>query len=136
MEKEQRKAAAIAYKLVRPAMGVYQIRNEVNGRIMVGSSSNLTAIWNRERSMLRFRSHTCRQMQLDWLEHGENNFSFTVLEYLKTDEKIPLAASEARQRLKSMEETWLDKLQPYGETGYNRRLTLRGKENKTGGEWS
>ena len=127
MERMERKAAIAAYKLTRPSMGVYQIRNETNGRILVGSSVNLPARWNRERAMLRFGSHTCRELQSDWKEWGENNFSFTVLEVLKVEDNQPLSETEIRKRLEKMEECWLEKLQPYQENGYNRVILRRKK---------
>ena len=127
MEKERRKEIANAYKLTRQPMGVYQIRNKINEKILLGSNANLNAIWNRERSVLRFGSHLCKELQADWQTWGESNFEFSVLEYLKTDEKMPLAETQVRKRLKEMEEAWMERLQPYENNGYNRRLTCRVK---------
>lgn len=33
-------------------IGVYQIRNTVNGKVFIGTNVNLDAIWNRHRSEL------------------------------------------------------------------------------------
>ena len=42
------------YKHKKNRMGVFQIRNTANGKIYVGSSLNLDAIWNRNKMELNF----------------------------------------------------------------------------------
>mgnify|MGYP002383887052 CR=1 FL=1 len=42
------------YKQMKFPMGVFQIRNTVNGKIFVDSSTNLPAIWNRHKTQRDF----------------------------------------------------------------------------------
>jgi hypothetical protein len=47
-----KKAAKLAYKASRRPIGVYVIRNLVSDKVFVGSSMDLTAIFNRTRFQL------------------------------------------------------------------------------------
>ncbi len=59
---------------------------------------------------------TSRAIQRDWEEYGAECFVFEVLESVDpTDEKV----LDLSEELRVLEELWLEKLQPYGERGYN-----------------
>lgn len=105
------------YKHTRQPMGIYQIKNNQNGKCMVGSSPNLEGAFNREKFILNIGSHRNKELQKDWNIYGEDSFSFEVLEYLKVDED---KNRDYRDKLEEMELQWLEKLQPYGEKGYNK----------------
>lgn len=55
------------------------------------------------------------QLQKDWMELGPDAFSYEVLEEKETDE-----VTDMKWELKQMEKPWLEKLQPFGERGYNK----------------
>ena len=61
-----KKALLREYKETPRPAGVYQIRNTVNGKILVGASVNLPAILNRHRAELRMGGHKNRELQKDW----------------------------------------------------------------------
>ncbi len=105
------------YKQMKFPMGVFQIRNAANDKILVGSSNNLNAIWNRHRVQLRFGSHRNAAMQSDWKTFGEDNFKFEILAHLEEKEGELL---DANKELKTLETMYLEELMPYGEKGYNR----------------
>ena len=119
-EKDRRKQLKQEYKQTARAMGVYQIRNVVNGKIFLGSSKNLDGIFNRHRFGLANGVHSNKDLQKDWNDSQEN-FAFEILEQLKPDDD-PL--HDYTEELQIMEELWLEKLQPYQERGYN-KLTRR-----------
>jgi hypothetical protein len=107
-------------------MGVYQIKNQKNGKVFVSSSMNLPAMKNRLQFLLdletnpdqlNLESHPNIALRSDWSIYGSESFSFEILETIDT-EKIP--ENERRQAVAKLEEQWLDKLQPYGDTGYNK----------------
>lgn len=60
--------------------GVYAIICTVNDRRYVGSSGGIEARWAQHRFALRHGKHGRPEMQADWDEHGEQAFSFTLLE--------------------------------------------------------
>ena len=108
------------YKETLPPFGVYQIKNLVNDRILVGSSKNLQGIFNRHIFELQAGSHMNRELQEDFKLHGEENFSFTVLDDIEPKEG---PAYDYTRDLAALEDMWLEKLQPYGEEGYNKKNT-------------
>ena len=97
-------------------MGVFQIRNLANGKIFVGSSMDLSAMFNRIRFQLYAGSHTNKELGSDWQAFGTGKFAFEVLEEIvpREDQNYNYASD-----LATLEDLWLEKLQPYGEKGYN-----------------
>jgi group I intron endonuclease len=104
------------YKQTIPVMGVYQIRNLVNGKIWVGSSKNLYGIGNRYKFQLNLGSHKNKILQEEYTRYGPDNFIFEIIDYLPVKED---RTYDYTKELKVLEELWLDKLQPYNEKGYN-----------------
>jgi group I intron endonuclease len=106
---------------VKPS-GVFQIKNLANGKVLLGSSLNLEGPLNKHRFMLRINSHTNKELQRDWNEFGEDQFSFEILEtiQIKEDPNFNL-----KDELTLLEEIWLEKLQPFGERGYNSDAKIR-----------
>ena len=115
-ERERRKQIKQEYKQTQRAMGVFQIRNIVNGKIFIGSSMNLDGIFNRHRFGLANGVHVNKELQKDWND-GQENFAFEILEQLKPYDD-PL--HNYTEELQIMEELWMEKLQPYQEKGYNK----------------
>ncbi len=104
------------YKQMKFPMGVFQIRNTVNGKIFVDSSTNLPAIWNRHKTQLDFGGHPNSELQKDWKEVGEENFVFEILSEIEQDESKNL---DYKKEVKALELLYIDDLQPFGEKGYN-----------------
>ena len=111
-----KKALTREYKENRRPMGVYQIRNTVNGKMLVGVSVDLPAILNRHRAELRMGGHRNRELQKEWTEFGAEAFEFEVLDTLTPPERSDYDPSGD---LRALEELWLDKLSPFGDKGYN-----------------
>ena len=111
-----KKQAIFEYKQTEIPMGIYLMRNNINGKIFVNKSPNLNAIKNRDKMTLSAGLHMNKKLQKDWTEFGEDNFSYEILEEL--DQKEETAVS-VKDRLKKMEQKWLEKLEPYGDKGYN-----------------
>ena len=100
-------------------MGVFQIKNKVNGKVLIGSSKNLPAILNRYRAELKMGS--CRNivLQEEWKQFGPEMFEFKELEILEpTDDP----AHDPAEELRVLEELWIEKLSPFGDKGYNKQL--------------
>lgn len=104
------------YKQNRPDMGVYQIRNTANGKIYVGISQNLEGTRNSRLFQLRMGKVVfSRELQKDLNEFGAESFEFSVLSVLDT----PEPGDTIEQSLAALAVQWLEKLQPFGERGYN-----------------
>jgi len=93
--------------------GVYQIRNKINGRLLVVSTTNLKTRYGRFVE-LQHGNFTNKKLQEDWNQFGGNAFEFVVLESIEPKEGI-----EIKDELKIMEQKWLEKLKPFGDKGYN-----------------
>jgi hypothetical protein len=113
-----KKALIREYKENPRPMGVYQVRNTVNGKLLVGASVNLPAILNRHRSELRAGGHRNRELQKEWHEFGAEAFEFEVLDTLAPPDS---PGYDPSTDLRALEDLWLDKLKPFGERGYNAR---------------
>lgn len=115
MDKQRRKELMEQYKQIKTYMGVVKITNTANGKIFISAYPNLKNKWLTIRSQLDMGMFVNSQLQRDWNELGEEAFTYEVLE-----EKEVKEDTYTRWELKQMEKKWLEKLQPYGERGYNR----------------
>lgn len=107
-----------SYKQQQFPMGIFQLKNLKNGKILIGSSVNLPAMWNRLQAQLKFGSHLNRDLQQDWQAFGAKNFAYEILEELEPYSDDP--AFRYTDDLATLESIWLEKLQPFGEKGYNK----------------
>jgi len=82
-----RKEIKEEYKQMKFAMGVFQVKNISNDKILIDNSADMISKWNRHKTELRFGNHRNRELQNDWNEKGEDNFVFEILSELKHDDK-------------------------------------------------
>ena len=82
-----KKDAKLQYKFSHCPMGVFQIRNTTNKKVLVDSSLNVPGKINRHKFQLNAGVHPSIQLQADWKELGEASFEFEILEnvYPKED---------------------------------------------------
>lgn len=76
-----------AYKQLKIPMGVFQIKNIKNNKVLIDYSIDMESKWNRHKMELKFRNHKNGNFQKDWNEFGEENFVFEVLSELKKSEE-------------------------------------------------
>lgn len=117
-----RKELKREYKQNLRPMGVFQIRNTVNEKVFIGSTLNLPGIFNRHEFQLKMGGHPNKILQADWNVFGAENFEFEILEevFPRENPDYDYAAD-----LEVLEDLWLEKLEPYGERGYNERKKTR-----------
>ena len=113
-----RKEKINEYKKSIQPMGIYQIRNRVNGKIFIGSSKDLRGILNRIKFQLKNNLHINKDMQKDFNEVGAVNFSFEILDYLEPKENMK---GDYTKELQTLEIMWLEQLKPFNEKGYNKK---------------
>jgi DNA-binding transcriptional regulator YhcF (GntR family) len=116
--KQEEKRAEIKriYKQNSPDMGVYQIKNKANGKIYVDSCKNLEGTRNSRMFQLKMGKIVfSRELQKDLDQFGADSFEFSVLEVLGK----PEPGESIDRLLAALELQWLEKLQPFGELGYN-----------------
>ncbi|MEH7452361.1 GIY-YIG nuclease family protein [Gottfriedia acidiceleris] len=111
----RKKELKMQYKETKVQAGIYQIKNIKNQKVFIVSTKNLKTI-NGKKFELEAGSCTNKALQQEWNEYGKESFVFEELEILKEEDISPLGI---KGDLKRLEEKWLEKLQPYGERGYN-----------------
>lgn len=113
-----RKEAIQEYKRTVQPMGVYQIANQLNGKIFIGSAKDVRSRINRIKFQLENNLYPQKQIQNDYSAAGGDGFGFEVLDQLKPKDEPGIDYSD---ELKILEEMWLERLQPYGDKGYNEK---------------
>jgi predicted nucleotidyltransferase len=115
MDKLKRKELLEQFKQIKTYMGVVKITNKVNGKIYVVSYPNLKNKWLSIQGQLNSKMHINSSLQQDWNDLGPQSFDYEVLEEKSTED-----ISDVAWEHKQMEKVWLNKLQPYGDRGYNK----------------
>jgi len=67
---------------------IYKIRNVVNGKFYVGSTTNTRERFRNHRAKLRKGAHHCRHLQASWNKYGEDCFKFEVQEVIEDAAKL------------------------------------------------
>jgi bifunctional N-acetylglucosamine-1-phosphate-uridyltransferase/glucosamine-1-phosphate-acetyltransferase GlmU-like protein len=115
MDKNKRKEMLSEYKQIKTHMGVIKITNLVNGKVFITAYPNLKNKWMNIQSALTAGIYSNAQLIKDWQGMGQEAFSYEVLEEKETE-----GVNDVRWELKQMERAWLEKIQPYGDRGYNK----------------
>jgi hypothetical protein len=113
--KEERARLLQQYKEIKIEAGVFQIRNQVNGKLYVDSTLNLRTL-NGRTGTLNMGKESNKSLQMEWNEFGPAAFVMEVLEILDPGDN-PFV--NQKDELKKLEKKWIEKLQPYGDKGYH-----------------
>lgn len=119
---KSRKEIHREYKERAKPAGVFQIKNIANGKVLLGSSLNLEGPLNSHRFMLKIGSHTNKALQQDWDTFGPDQFAFEILEIVNVQDDPNF---DLKDELTLLEQIWLERLQPFGERGYNINSHIR-----------
>ena len=112
-----KKALKDEYKKTPAKMGIYRVRNLVNGKMFIGRGLNVNGKLNSIKFQLEHGSFVVHELQNEYNEFGAKNFIFEVIDYLEPKEE---PGYDYSGDLKVLEEMWLEKLQPYERKGYNK----------------
>lgn len=88
--------------------GIYVIRNNISGKVYVGSSINPKKRWREHRCVLRQGKHHAPLLQRAWDARGESAFSFELIENVGS-----------KQEMVAREQFWIKELKAFGSNGYN-----------------
>jgi len=110
------------YKERKKQAGVFQVKNTINGKVLLGSSLNLDGPLNSHRFMLTIGRHRNGTLQREWREFGPDAFVFEILEVVKEKDDPNFNLED---ELTLLEQIWVEKLQPFGERGYNTDARIR-----------
>jgi group I intron endonuclease len=110
------------YKERKKPAGIFQIKNVANGKLYLGSSLNLEGPLSGHKFMLKIGNHRNEALQKDWNEFGEEKFVFEILEVVKVKDDPNFNLED---ELTLLEQIWAERLQPFGEKGYNTDPRIR-----------
>ena len=71
---------------MKKEVGIYLIRNKINGKVYVGQSSNIKNRWVKHRSELKLNKHGNKHLQLSWNKYGEQKFEFSISQFCSTEQ--------------------------------------------------
>lgn len=74
-------------------MGIYSIKNKINGKIYIGQTQDIDKRWNQHINNLNKNKHINIYLQNAWNKYGQDNFDFNVIEITNT--KIELNDKES-----------------------------------------
>jgi hypothetical protein len=96
-------------------MGVFRVRNTVTGKSLLGVSTDLPSMLNRQRFQLGSGGHPDHELQRDYQELGTDAFEVTVVDEL---ERSGDPGTDPANDLQAPLEMWRDKLAEAGEDDF------------------
>jgi len=108
VKKENKKEILAQYKEREIVGCVFIIKNTLNSKLLLDSSTDLQSVRNRFEFAQKTGSCINPKLQKDWSEHGNGVFVLEVLEELKKGSSQTDAGFKAD--VDFLKETWLDKL--------------------------
>lgn len=126
---DRKKELILQYKQTPRPMGVFQIKNTATGKIFISGSMNLPGSFNSQKFQLSTGAHRIQELQAEWNSYGPDAFVFDTLETINPEKVVQ---ADWRKAVSALEDKWLDRLQPYGEKGYN-KPKKKGNANRIGG---
>lgn len=100
-------------------IGIYLITNTITNKNYIGKSIDIERRWKNHISELNLNKHVNIDLQADWNEYGQNNFTFKIIEICSEDV------------LSNREKHWIDifNVREYGYNFENRKIS-KSKWNK------
>lgn len=82
---DRRKELKELYRNMKPDMGIFTIKSNLNNKCHIEGSQNLKGTINRAKFRLNFGNYSNKELQNEWKENGEESFTIEILENLKYD---------------------------------------------------
>jgi hypothetical protein len=83
---ERKKVLKEMYKNMKPDMGIFVIKSNIDGKYYLEATQDLKSTINSTKFKLELGNHPNKELQKHWKEQGESNFTIEILEKLKYDE--------------------------------------------------
>lgn len=86
MDNNRKKELKELYKISKPRMGVYQIKNILTGKAYIGVTQNLNGTMNGNMAKLNGGMFKDRELLEEWKKYGSDKFEQTILAELDYEE--------------------------------------------------
>lgn len=80
---DRKKELKEKYLQMKPEMGVFIVRSHFNNKCYIEGTKNLKGAINSTKFRLKYGSHPNEELQKEWQEYGETNFTIEVLDNLE-----------------------------------------------------
>lgn len=105
---DRKKKLKWQYKQMRPPMGIFIIRSQVNNKCYLETTPNLRGTINGTKFKLGAGVHPNRELQKEWQEFGAENFTIEILEHLEYDKDE--SKTDYQEDLTLLRMIWVEKL--------------------------
>ena len=69
-------------------IGIYCIKNKINGKVYIGSSNNIERRFKKHKTELNTNNHSNKYLEKAYKKYGKDNFEFIILELCTQEELI------------------------------------------------
>lgn len=105
---DRKKELKQMYKQMKPEMGIFLIRSKVNNKCFIQATQDLRGVMNGNMVRLAGRMHPFVELQKEWNEYGQENFTVEILEYLEYDKDE--SKTDYKEELALLHMIWEEKL--------------------------
>ncbi len=105
---DRKKELKLQYKQMRPKMGIFIIRSQVNNKCYIEATKNINTTINGAEFKLKSGNHPNRELQKEWKEFSKDNFVIEILEYLDYDKDE--TKMDYSEDLEVLQLIWEDKI--------------------------
>lgn len=105
---DKKKELKEKYKQTKPQMGIFIIKNKIDNKCLICPANDLNGVINSARFKLEAGLHSVRALQKAWIECGESNFIFEILDTLDYD--IDETKTDYKNELQDLKDIWIEKL--------------------------
>lgn len=108
----RRKELKELYKTMKPDMGIFIIKSNINDKCYIEVTQDLKGTINSTKFRLDLGKHINKDLQKQWKEHGESSFTIEMLEKLKYDKDE--AKTDYSEELSILKMLWEERLSKEG----------------------
>lgn len=120
MDKSRKKELIAQYKQAKPPMGVFIIRSKTDNKCYIEAVQDLRGRINGTKARLATGNHPYKELQKEWNDLGEDNFSFEILEQLEYDKDE--TKTDYKDDLALLQMIWEEKLTKEGLEFYKKKI--------------
>jgi hypothetical protein len=96
------------YKQMKPDMGIFIVRSNLSKKCYLEGTQNLRATLNSTKFKLEAGCHPNKELQKEWKEYGEKDFTFQILDKLEYDKDE--IKTDYKEELALLQMVWEEKI--------------------------
>lgn len=105
---DRKKELKELYKCIKPDMGIFIIKSNINNKCYIEATKNLKGTINGAKFRLKSGNHSNRELQKEWKENREESFKIEILENLEYDKDE--SKTDYNEELSILKMVWEEKL--------------------------